>query len=270
MSYFHPHTPMNMHVSLTFCLAICALPVFAEELYKQKGGDPSFEEVLRGGMLPKGQTSRHGVTGSKIEVNHKLVEARPEAKHGIPRDIRIHTLGNSVIPRADFKKWSRWYQEDGNTQVFRLFKGETNVRNSRELAARVEAFGNLKWKRGEWHEWNGIYTIVKPHGAAIFQAKNGEETAWSVQINMNSDGDVYFSPRRKPRVKIASNMTGKPFHIRVRDNGHDYEVFLDGKKVGSGSWNRPEGETGFRWGMYVGGNEMKHDAMIFVSGVTMK
>jgi hypothetical protein len=50
---------------------------------------------------------------------------------------------------------------------------------------------------------------------------------------MNDEGDVFFSPRRKPQVKIAEKMTGKPFHIRVRDNGHDFEVYLDGKQVGA-------------------------------------
>ena len=64
-------------------------------------------------------------------------------------------------------------------------------------------------------------------------------------------------------------MTGKPFLIRVRDNGHDYEVYLNGKLAGAGAFARPVGETGFRWGMYLGANEVKHDAMIFVSGATV-
>jgi hypothetical protein len=241
----------------------------AGPLFTQTGDDPSFQEVIRSGKLPRGVNSTKGVTGSRIHVNRKLVELTPEAKRPIPQDIRIHTLGNSVIPRKHFERWSRWYQEDGSTQVFRLFKGETNVRNARELAARVEAFHGLRWQRGPWHEWSGTFTIVKPHGAAIFQAKNGDAPNWAVQLTMNDAGDVFFSPRRKPKVKIAGTMTGKPFHIRVRDNGHDFEVYLDGKQVGTGSWNRPQGETSFRWGMYLGAHEVKHDAMIFVSGVSV-
>ncbi|HEY3319018.1 MAG TPA: hypothetical protein VGP72_00880 [Planctomycetota bacterium] len=65
-------------------------------------------------------------------------------------------------------------------------------------------------------------------------------------------------------------MRGKPFHIRVRDNGHDYEVHLDGKKVGDGSWARIRGETGFRWGMYLGQHPVKHEATIFVTGATFQ
>lgn len=246
------------------CAAL-AHSALAEPLYTQLGTDKPFEEVLAGGNLPKGRNSKQGVTGSKIQVDHKLVELTPEAKRPIPRDIKIHTLGNSVIPRPDFDKWSRWYQEDGSTQVFRLFKNETNVRNNRELAARVEAFASTHWTKGAWHEWSGVYTIVKPHGAAIFQAKNNVND-WSVQLNMNDNGDVILNHRRGKDEVIANNMVGKPFLIRVRDNGHDYEVYLNGKQVGAGSYARPEGKTGFRWGMYLGAHEVKHEAMIFVSG----
>lgn len=239
-----------------------------DSLYTQNGKDPTFDEVLKSGKLPKGSNSKEGVTGSKINVNNKAVELTREAKRPIPKNIRIHTLGNSIIPRQDFDNWSRWYQEDGSTQVFRLFKDEVNVRNARENAARVEAFSELKWKRGDWHEWSGTYTIIKPHGAAIFQAKNNEND-WSVQINMNSNGDVTINHRRAPDKVIAQNMTGKPFHIRVRDNGYNYEVYLNGKKEGEGFFARPSGTTGFRWGMYLGKSTVKNDAMIFVSGATV-
>jgi hypothetical protein len=259
-----------MQTKLLISMAFTALAPLGNggPLYTQKGTDPPFGEVLGSGKLPKGSNSKRGVTGSEIKVDHKLVELTPAAKRPIPKDILIHTLGNSAIPRRDFGNWSRWYQEDGSTQVFRLFKGEVNVRNTRELAARIEAFSELNWKRGPWHEWSGTYTIIKPHRAAIFQAKNNIND-WSVQLNMNDNGDVTLNRRRGNDEVIAKNMTGKPFHIRVRDNGHDYEVYLEGAKVGVGSFARPEGTTGFRWGMYLGATEVKHDAMIFVSGATV-
>lgn len=128
---------------------------------------------------------------------------------------------------------------------------------------------DVKWKRGAWHQWSGTYTIIKPYGAAIFQAKNAIND-WSVQINMNAAGDVVLNHRRAEDKVIATGMVGKPFHIRVRDNGHDYEVYLNGSKVGEGFYARPEGESGFRWGMYLGGkSKVKQDAMIFVSGATV-
>jgi hypothetical protein len=209
------------------------------------------------------------VTGSKIKVNHALLRQSGAGRNPIPREIAIHTLCNSVIPRRDFPKWTRWYQEDGNTQVFRLFKGEHNVRNSREGAPRVEAFSKLTWQRGAWHEWEGTYTIVKPLSCAIFQAKNPVND-WAVMINMSDTGDVILNHRRHQKDKvIAKNMTGTPLHLKVRDNGHDYEVYLDGRKVGQGCYDRPAGETGFRWGMYRG-KTATHDGLLFVTGASFK
>lgn len=237
----------------------------AAELFTQKGEDPSFKSLLAKGGLPVGKNSKNGATGSKVRVIQALLKKAAEGNHGIPQDIAIHTLANSVIPRKDFPKWTRWYQEDGNTQVFRLFKGEYNVRNDRKGAPRIEAFSRLKWQRGEWHEWEGTYTIVKPIGCAIFQAKN-TTLDWSVMINLNNEGDILLNHRRHQKDEtIAKNMTGKSFHLKVRDNGHDYEVFYNGKKVGAGHYDRPRGPTSFRWGMYRG-SITDREAMIFVTG----
>jgi hypothetical protein len=252
------------HLATCVCL-ISLQTAFCGDLFTQKGTDPGFKEIMESGKLADGKTSTAGVTGSVVDVDNSAVETTEEAKRQIPKDIKIHTLGNSSIQRRDFAKWTRWYQEDGSTQVFRLFKGEVNKRNDRANAARIESFSGLKWTKGEWHEWSGTYTIIKPHGAAIFQAKNNIND-WSVQINMSPDGDVTLNHRRGKDEVIAKGMTGKPFLIRVRDNGLDYEVYLDGKKVGEGSYARPEGTSSFRWGIYVGKNEVKGDAMIFVSG----
>ena len=237
----------------------------SEEFYARRGTDPAFESILKSGGLSRGSNSKGGVTGSRISVNEKFLRTGPNARRGIPRDIRIHTLGNSFIQRNSFAKWSRWYQEDGNTQVFRLFEGEENVRNSRKRAARIEAFSALSWRRGEWQEWVGTYTIIKPHNAAIFQVKNTEND-WALQLNMRENGDIVLNHRRAPDKIIARNMTGKPFHIRIRDNGHDYELYLNGRLQGWGSYARPEGHTSFRWGMYLGNAEVRHEAMIFVTG----
>ena len=263
-------SPLLTMLGVAFLVATQSVQSAPQTLYSQKGTDVSFAEVLASGMLPKGRNSKGGVTGSTIHVNKSRIEIGPFAKRPIPKAIAIHTLGNSVIPRKDFSKWTRWYQEDGNTQIFRLFKGETNVRNERPLSARVEAFSRLHWTKGPWHEWSGTYTIIKPHGAAIFQVKNGGPPNWAVQILMNDDGDVIFSPRHAKKKTIAKHMTGKPFQLRIRDNGHDFEVYLNEKKVGTGSWPRPEGTTGFSWGIYLGEHPVRHDAMLFVTGATFE
>jgi hypothetical protein len=239
------------------------------ELYSQKGTDPTFKELVEKKKLPDGKNSKEGITGSKIDVNNRLVETLPESKRDIPRAIKLHTLLNSAIPRADFGEWTRWYQEDGNTQIFRLFQGEENRHNARDLAARVETFSELKWTaaEGKWHEWSGVVTAVKPTGS-IFQVKSLIEGP-AVMILMSGDGDVKVNQRRGEDKVIAKNMIAKPFHLRVRDNGRNFEVFYNEKMVSEGMYERPKSPTSFRWGMYVGTNEVKEDALIFFSGVTI-
>lgn len=269
--------PMKIVVALIGLAILTILfprHALCEPLYTQDGTDPSFAEILSEGRLKQGQKSTAGVTGSIIHVNKLLVDVGPNANRPIAKDIRLHTLGNSGIKRQDFPKWTRWYQEDGNIQVFRLFEGECNERNSRPLAARVETYSSgLNWKQGSWHEWSGEYTIAKPGGACIFQLFNNK-AVWIVHLDMNIKGDVVLDHRPShvigPRSKIiAAHMIGKPFFIRVRDNGLDYEVYLNGNRVDSGSFPRPPGSKNtFRWGMYVGERSISHVMMIFVTGAS--
>lgn len=264
MTLIHKTIMKTIITTLLACITFTHV-AYCGSLFTQSGSDPTFEQLLKSGKLPEGHNSKHGATGSKIHVDASQVETTAEARRPIPRDILIHTLGNSAIPREEFGKWSRWYQESGHTQVFRLFKGEENVRNSRENAARIEAFSKLAWTQGAWHEWSGTYTIVKLHNMAIFQVKNTAND-WAVQLGMNDHGDILLNHRRGKDETLLKNMTGKSFFFRVRDNGLNYEVYLNGNLAGKGSYERPKGHTNFRWGLYRGGKEMKHDAMIFVSG----
>jgi hypothetical protein len=240
-----------------------------KSLFTQTGTDPSFETLLAEGKLPGEKNSRAGVTGSIVQVNKELVEVMPEAKRPVIKSIKLHTLLNSAILRKDFPKWTRWYQEDGNTQVFRLFKGEMNRRNDRPLSARSETFTTTNWKAadGQWHEWSGVITGIKPCGS-ILQVKSSIEGP-AVMILMSESGTVKLNRRRGKDEIIARDMIGKPFLLRVRDNGRDYEVFFNDKKVGDGSYARPKGATSFRWGMYVGEHAVNYDAMLFVSGATV-
>lgn len=265
-SVMKPSTHLPLFIALFFTHTKALAD--ATEFYTQKGSDPSFQEVMKSGDLPRGKNSRQGFKGSTVKVNHDLLANGPNSRRPLLKEIRIHSLGSSGINRPDFSNWSRWYQEDKNTQIFRLFKGEENVRNSRALAARIEAFTNFTWVKGDWQEWVGTYTIIKPQRCAIFQAKNTKND-WAVIINMNDDGDVRINHRGGENKLVARDMVGKPFHIRVRDNGLNYEVYFNGKKEGEGSWKRPQGHNSFRWGMYLGAKEVRHDAMILVTGAAL-
>ena len=264
----------------TTCLLFGALPLLSSvalilaapgtpPLFTQTGSDLPFKDLKSRGRLTREQAGAAGVGGSRIRVNREAVEAMPEAKRRIEPEIKLHTLLNSAVPRKDFGRWSRWYQEDGHTQVFRLFRDEVNLHGSRALAARVEAFSEVQWdaSEGAWHEWNGVVTAINPVGMNL-QVKNSEND-WAVAVSVGSNGDVRLNHRRGEDRVVARNMIGRPFLLRVRDNGVDYEVYLDGTRAGDGRFPRPKGKTTFRWGMYVGANEVRQDAMIFFSGVTV-
>jgi autotransporter-associated beta strand protein len=237
-------------------------------LFIQTGTDRTWQQLLDANAIPLGTTSTAGVTGSVINVDNALVEVGPNKANPIISGLRIHTLGNSSVLRGSFPKWSRWYQEDGTTQVFRLFKDEFNVSNDRPNAARIESFApDVSWAAGDgWFKWQGTYTIVKPLGAAIFQAKDSVDD-WSVQINTNGNGDVTLNHRRGTDQVLATNMVGRPFDITVYDNGTNYIVYMNDAYAGYGSFDRPNGSSVFRWGMYVGRLSVPaNDAMLFVTG----
>ncbi|MGI9109265.1 MAG: hypothetical protein ACR2KA_04495 [Opitutales bacterium] len=240
-------------------------PQTSTKLYTQTGTDPSFKELVGENKAALTQ----GAKGSKIAVNLAVVEELPEARRPIAKDINLHTLPDSSIPRKDFPKWTRWYQEDGHTQIFRLFPDEVNLHSARPLAARVEAFSKTQWTeaQGNWHEWSGVVTPINPVGMSL-QVKNSVND-WAMNITIRENGDVLLDHRRAEDVVIAHGMLRKSFLLRVRDNGLDYEVYLNGHKAGEGRYKRPEGKTCFRWGMYVGEHEVRREAMILFSGVTI-
>jgi hypothetical protein len=235
------------------------------KLFIRNGTDFAFKELTAEAKA----ALKQGAKGSKISVNLAVVEEMPEARRPIPKDINLHTLPDSSIPRKEFPKWTRWYQEDGHTQVFRLFPDEINLHSQRPLAARVEAFSKTQWTESQetWHEWSGVVTPINPVGMSL-QVKNSVND-WAMNITIRENGDVVLDHRRAEDVIIARGMLRKSFLLRVRDNGLDYQVYLNGRKAGDGRYKRPEGKTCFRWGMYVGEHEVRREAMILFSGVTI-
>ncbi|BCE01179.1 discoidin domain-containing protein [Marinicellulosiphila megalodicopiae] len=249
------------------------------DLYSQTGEDDLWMDVLaKDNLQPLGQTSTTGVTGSIINVKNALVETTPYAKNAqLGEHLKLHTVANSDIDSNDFSKWSRWYQEDGDTQIFRLFKSEENTRNSRALAARSEVYSpQNRWnvEAGVWREFQARFTIINAkgcgfeHTCSLMQAKGNEVDHWSVMLRLDGDGHLWFKPRVGDTFIVARNMEGKGIDLRVRDNGLDYEMYVDGILKGTGQWERTD-EIGYRWGLYIGASEVVDDVMIFVSGVNM-
>lgn len=255
-----------------------------------EGTDLPFEELLRNGTIKAGERFFKGkVPGSTVRVDHALLEKQVGKFGPIPQGIGIHTQASGGISRKDFPHWTRWYQEDGNVQIMRLFKGEQNVRSgsgAEGSPGRIEAYSkSIKVAPGAWHEWEGTYTLIKPVGGCIFQLMH-EGSLWPMHIDMSANGDIVFLRRRaapglERTLPIAQNMTGKSISIKVRANGTDFEVYqknpLDAgpwKLVTKGSGPRAEDDQiQFRWGMYCGskkGHTVPNDALILVTGVVVR
>lgn len=261
-----------------------------DPLHMTKGADPSFAALLQSGVIKSGERFFEGpVTGSFVAVNHALLEKQVGKSGPIPRDIGLHTQASGGISRKDFAKWTRWYQEDGYVQVFRLFKGEQNVRDGTGAAGspgRVEAYSKtLVVEPGTWREWEGTYTIVEPVGACIFQLMH-EGSLWPMHIDMTAEGEVHFLRRRaapglERTISLAKDMAGQSIRIKVRANGTEFEVYQkapldDGpwKLVTQGAGPKAnDNKIQFRWGMYCGsrkGQTVPKDALLFVTGVAMR
>jgi hypothetical protein len=135
---------------LTLLLPSSATATNPQDFYTQIGTDPSFQSLVDNGTLVPGERfSLNTVPGSTIDVHNTLLETNLTGPTGpIPQDFRIHTQTNGSVQRPNFFRFPRWYQEDGNVQVMRLFEGEQNVRDGigeNGTPGRIEAFYPILW-----------------------------------------------------------------------------------------------------------------------------
>ncbi len=234
-------------------------------LYTESGTNPPFSSL---NLTP----TTSSVPGSTINVNNSAVEIGTGASN-ISTNIKIHTLTNTSISYANAPNFGRWWRLDGKTQVFRLFQDEVSIIDPRGSShPRIEAFSLINWTYNPnvYHTWYGRYTIISVDndGACIFQDKNTVND-WAFLLRVEGNGNIVLDDRNLPasgNIIIKTNAIGKSFNIRVRDNGRDWECFLDNVSVATGSYNRPNGHNQFRWGMYASKKQVKN-SMIFVSGV---
>lgn len=264
----------------------------ADALFTTVGNDFTIEQLVKMGSIVPGQNLGQGpVPGSRVVVNHEALEELTgklgpfDPKHvgGIQ-----HPAGHGS--RRTIERWMRWYQEDGNTQVFRLMKGDQNFRGGigeTSKPGRIEAYTKpIVVQPGTWREWEGTYTIIKPLGCSIFQLFHSGGQLWAFHLGMNSNGDIHFKRRGNPpglknQIVLAENMVGKPLSIKVRTNGFDFQIFkkrpLEDSEwlpVTTGTYQKAENnQIQFRWGMYLGqkkGASVGTEAMHLVSGVIVR
>lgn len=223
-----------------------------------------------------GANSRGPAYGSTIRVNRDETEKGSYKNRKIPRYIALHSPTSSYTKRDFFDKMTRWYQEDGNTQVFRLFPGDDNIRSARVNAPRSEIYGLTTWRRNDgWHEWSGRYTFLKVRPGAVFQIKHNS-TYWSMQLilehTVDDDGtyDLFYVKLRDPGAKtlIARDVVGRGIDVKVQDDGENHKVYVDEKLlVENAVTDRPEkADNRARWGLYSPKSAMDRDILIMVTG----
>lgn len=263
------------------------------DLYTEAPGtNLSFRALVEQGMVVVGEKKGKPLQGTKIDVNNHLIESNMDRVRGTVRPGSIHTHVRSGISAKSFDQWSRWYQEDGNTQIFRLFKGEQSVRSLKNIkAGRIEAVKSVPTpKPGRWVEWQGTYTIIKPGHGCIFQIMVGKNPKtdqgglWPVHLGQTPEGSLFMNRRRpkgdeKKNVLIAEDVIGKNVTVKVRFDGKTtYEVYrkIHGQDddfvfVGKGTYHLNYADkVGFRWGIYQGsksGSSIREDCILFVTGV---
>lgn len=191
--------------------------------------------------------------------------------HPLELDYFLHVPIDKHLARSERSLAAEWYQELGNLQTFTLAKGELNQVDGK-ATGRVEAFSEPWRSQGEWHEFAASYRLIQAGGAAIFQLKAPSPIDWEVQITHGLDGSINYHPRRNPSIVLGRDMVGKDFHLRVRSNGRQFEVYYDCKLVERRDHPMdPSGASsyGFRWGLYPG-MIASHDMALEVRGASWR
>lgn len=282
-------------IAAAISLSLTAPAAFAQESFKS--WDPQWSVLTSGISRPQTNEERNALKeavedgtidtrGTRINVNNSDVERTSTGTRSpmSNSELRWH---NPFSTGFENPTSSRWYQKDGNTQVFRVFPGDENFATSRQGAGRSEAFApddGIRFSDNKTMTFSARYRVHAHNGSKdvkIYQSKAtaeaGLDPAWGVALWVEADGDVVIVKRRQRKsdwVKIDTGKdVGDSFNFRVTDDGLNYKVFVDNVKLADDSWDRGNLKSVSRWGAYVQGGEdgvldgLVSDAqIIFVSG----
>ncbi len=227
--------------------------------------------------------------GTRVNVNNGTIERTGTGRRAVMPDnlLRLHTpLGTSF----KLSPSSRWYQKDGNTQVFRVFPGDQNKVGGRVGAARSEAFSyntTTIEADGKTLTFSARFHVAKHNTSRdvkLFQSKargknsyTGKDPAWSLAMWAEKDGDIILIKRgdngdRNIKIDTGFNV-GQSFNLRVVDDGYNYKAFVNNMMLADGSYERGDAPTVARWGAYVQGGShgvltggVNDDVIVYVSG----
>lgn len=225
--------------------------------------------------------------GTYVDVPNSVVEKTGTGTRSVMSNslLRWHNPLNSQV--TDPNESTRWYQKDGNTQVFRVFPGDENWQSTRVGAARSEAFASSLGIRRDDNKvmtFSARYRVAAHNGAKdvkIFQSKataaNGFDPAWGVALHVTAAGDIDIIKRgitwsQNERISTGYRV-GQSFNVRVTDDGYNYKVFINNVLKASGTWDRGNLLSVCRWGAYVqGGSDgilpgsVSNPEIVYISG----
>lgn len=213
--------------------------------------------------------------GTAINVRNSDFEQTSTGRRSVISDSQI-LWHNPLGVRFSDPGFSRWYQKDGNTQVFRIFPGDQNWVGDRVGAGRIESFvdGPLTTvdTDGQTVTFSARFNVARHNSSRevmIFQSKGratntnyqrdgGEKVpAWGVAMFVETDGDIVLIERNRVFRNNVRRDTGfnvgQSFNLRVVDDGFSYQAFINNRLTASGSWERGNTPTVQRWGAYVQG-----------------
>ncbi len=270
------------------------------EIFTLSGGpDPTFEELLKTHQVigKNGQpelSATKPILGSTVHVNHQFLEqglgqvANPGKFERLHIKMAVRAAGGA---KGAAKNYTRWYQVDGNTQIFRMFNHDKE--QSLKVGCRVEVYTHPFSVKNRVVVWEGSYCVPDTgptwqgkgwNGGIAFQIGNlGEIKSGSYPYFSMRAGEEYECNHRFPFQKswsgekthtLLKNGREKNFPMRFRYDGHYYEISTrnpDGtyKVLDGGSLPTVTNEVSFRWGCYVGHKSetgVTGNKLIFVTG----
>jgi hypothetical protein len=213
----------------------------------------------------------------KIEKEVEKADVIPLLPHeGIPSPFNLFTVIDDDVERKDFNTVSKWYEEQPNKQIFKLFVGDEF--NGERKHARTEAGQGLKWKEGEgWHTFeatmqpsttlNETYTIGQ-----LFAGCCGPQ----LRIAVKSNGHVAVESRNNDNVTLTPNLGfvngTNSFKIKIRSDGKNMEVYFNDELKFSALTDESRNNNTaalyhFRWGVYSN-EKMKENLINTVTNIT--
>ncbi len=251
---------------------------FAQETFS--GFNPNWSSLSQGVERATTRAQREALSdraedglidtrGTRINVPNSLIETTSTGSRSVMANsvLRWHNPLSSTFKNPTS---SRWYQKDGNTQVFRVFPGDENLSSSREGAGRSEAFAyNLTTVESDGKKltFSARYHVAKHNSSRdvkLFQSKargldtiSGTYPAWGIALWVEKDGDIILVKRnevfsRNEKIDTGYSV-GQSFNLRIVDDGYSYKAFINNVEKASGVWERGDSPTVARWGAYVQG-----------------